>query len=87
MFFSSATRDERLKIVEVKDSGFDGISFRSPVGKQLAKSCEAKSLDSSGFKEFTRSSISLLIFGYEGLAFIEATLALALTFACFSSSF
>nr|GFB09494.1 hypothetical protein [Tanacetum cinerariifolium]GFB09496.1 hypothetical protein [Tanacetum cinerariifolium] len=40
----STTSDERLEILEVKVSSFDGISFRSP-GKQLAKSCEAKSLD------------------------------------------
>ncbi|GKB67076.1 hypothetical protein Tco_0928488 [Tanacetum coccineum] len=56
---------------------FEGSSFSS-VGKQLAKSCEAKSLDSSGFKEVTRSSISWLMSGYEGLVFIETTLASAL---------
>nr|GEU63577.1 hypothetical protein [Tanacetum cinerariifolium] len=39
---------------------FEGSSFSS-VGKQLAKSREAKSLDSLGFKEFTRSSISWLM--------------------------
>nr|GFB24841.1 hypothetical protein [Tanacetum cinerariifolium] len=47
-------KDKRLEIVEVKVSNVDGISFRSPVGKQLAKSCEAKSLDSLGFREVTR---------------------------------
>ncbi|GJV59318.1 hypothetical protein Tco_1465418 [Tanacetum coccineum] len=59
----------------------------SSVGKQLAKSCEAKSLDSLGFKEVTRSSISWLMSRYEGLAFIEATSASAFAFACSSSSF
>ncbi|GJW81064.1 hypothetical protein Tco_0145039 [Tanacetum coccineum] len=59
-------------------------SFFSSVGKQLAKSCEAKSFDSLGFKEVTRSSVSGLISGYKGLAFSEATYSPALAF--FSSS-
>nr|GEV73510.1 autophagy-related protein 8f-like [Tanacetum cinerariifolium] len=106
------SKDERLKIVEVKVSSFVGISFKSlgssisisltcscsalispdnsvifevssfrSVGKQLAKSCEAKSLDSFGFKEFTRSSVRWLMSGYEGLAFIEKTFASASAFA------
>ncbi|GKD91338.1 hypothetical protein Tco_1366845 [Tanacetum coccineum] len=57
----------------------------SSVGKQLANLYEAKSLDSSGSREVTRSLVSWLMSGYEGLAFIEATSALALTFACSSS--
>ncbi|GJV19839.1 hypothetical protein Tco_1368859 [Tanacetum coccineum] len=65
---------------------FYGSSFSSVV-KQLAKSYEAKSLDSLGFKEVTRSSISWLMSRYEGLAFIEATSASAFAFACSNSSF
>ncbi|GKG21612.1 hypothetical protein Tco_0384207, partial [Tanacetum coccineum] len=65
---------------------FKGSSFSS-VGKKLAKSCEAKSLDSLRFKEVTKSSVSWLMSGYEGLDFIEATLASAFTFACSISSF
>ncbi|GKG52986.1 hypothetical protein Tco_0550098, partial [Tanacetum coccineum] len=59
---------------------FEGSSFSS-VGKQLAKSCEAKSLDRC-FKEVTRISVNRLMFGYEGLAFSEATSASAFAFAC-----
>ncbi|GKE82082.1 hypothetical protein Tco_1552082 [Tanacetum coccineum] len=62
---------------------FKGSSFSSD-GKQLAKSCEAKSFDSSGFKEITTSSVSGLISRYKGLAFSEATYSPALAF--FSSS-
>ncbi|GJV96462.1 hypothetical protein Tco_1548039 [Tanacetum coccineum] len=65
---------------------FEGSSF-SLVGKQLAKSCEAKSLYSSGFKEVTRSLVSWLMSGYEGLAFIEATLVLAFAFDYSNSTF
>nr|GFA52088.1 hypothetical protein [Tanacetum cinerariifolium] len=45
---------------------FEGSSCSS-VGKQLAKSCEAQSLDSSSFKEVTRSSVSWLMSSYEGV--------------------
>ncbi|GKB55989.1 hypothetical protein Tco_0912175 [Tanacetum coccineum] len=65
---------------------FEGSSF-SLVGKQLAKSCEAKSLYSSGFKEVTRSLVSWLMSGYEGLAFIEATSVLAFAFDYSNSTF
>ncbi|GKD37253.1 hypothetical protein Tco_1257460 [Tanacetum coccineum] len=65
---------------------FEGSSFSS-VGKQLAKLCEAKSLESSGFKEVTRRLVSWLMFGYKDLAFSEATSALAFAFCCSSSSF
>ncbi|GKB08925.1 ribonuclease H-like domain-containing protein [Tanacetum coccineum] len=65
---------------------FEGSSFSS-VGKQLAKSCEAKSLDSLGFKEVTKSLVNWLMSGYEGLAFIEATLALAFAFDYSNSTF
>ncbi|GKG07884.1 hypothetical protein Tco_0333716, partial [Tanacetum coccineum] len=65
---------------------FKRSSFNS-VGKQLAQSCEAKILDNLGFKEVTRSSVSWLISGYEGLAFSEATSSLAFAFCCSSFSF
>ncbi|GJZ93200.1 hypothetical protein Tco_0665265 [Tanacetum coccineum] len=78
-FFSSLISLNNLVI-------FEGISF-SLVGKQLAKSCETKSLDSSGFKEVTKSLVSWLMSGYKGLAFMKATSALALAFAYSSSSF
>ncbi|GKC70790.1 hypothetical protein Tco_1116673 [Tanacetum coccineum] len=90
MFFSSATWDERLEIVEVKVSSFDAISYRSlvtldgssfsSVGKQLAKSCKAKSLAISGFREVTRRVVSWLMSGYEGLAFSDAASASAAAF-------
>nr|GEY11691.1 hypothetical protein [Tanacetum cinerariifolium] len=51
---------------------FEGSTFSS-VGKQLVKLCEAKSLDSSGFKEVIGILVSWLISGYEGLAFSKAT--------------
>nr|GEZ37303.1 hypothetical protein [Tanacetum cinerariifolium] len=51
-------KDERLETVEVNFS-----SFKSLLDPQLAKSCEAKSLDSSGFREVTRSPVSWLIDG------------------------
>ncbi|GKE20406.1 hypothetical protein Tco_1431918 [Tanacetum coccineum] len=98
--FKATTWDDRLEIVEVNDSSFVGISMRSPdnpviyegisfssVGKQLAKSCEAKSLDSSGFKELTKSLVSWLVSGYESLVFIETTSASALSFDFSSSCF
>ncbi|GJZ51046.1 hypothetical protein Tco_0605561 [Tanacetum coccineum] len=52
------------------DSGSEGLQFcwnlfqvpRS-VGKQLAKLCEAKSLESSGLREVTRRSVSWLMSG------------------------
>ncbi|GJS60343.1 hypothetical protein Tco_0655127, partial [Tanacetum coccineum] len=52
------SKDVGLDIVEVKVSSFVGISFKFLVGKQLAKLCEAKSLESSGFKEVTRRSVT-----------------------------
>ncbi|GKG15463.1 hypothetical protein Tco_0357786 [Tanacetum coccineum] len=58
---------------------FEGSSLSS-LGMELAKSCEAKSLDSSCFREVTRSSVSWLISGYEGLDLKEATSALAFAF-------
>ncbi|GKE90311.1 hypothetical protein Tco_1567786 [Tanacetum coccineum] len=100
MFFSLATWDVRLEIVEVKVSSFVGISFKFPdnsvnfeessfrsVGKQLAKLCEAKSLESSGFREVIRRVVSWLTSEYEGLAFSEAASASAVDFCCSSSSF
>ncbi|GJR00316.1 hypothetical protein Tco_0523300, partial [Tanacetum coccineum] len=81
MFFSSATWDVRLEIVEVKVSSFVRISFKSPVGKrvgkQLAKLYEAKSLESSGFKEVTKRLVGWLMSGNKGIAFSEATSASA----------
>ncbi|GJX20577.1 putative reverse transcriptase domain-containing protein [Tanacetum coccineum] len=65
---------------------FKGSSI-SLVGKQLAKSCEAKSLDNSGFKEVTRSLVSWLIFGYEGVAFSKATSSSSFNFFYSSFSF
>ncbi|GJU59871.1 hypothetical protein Tco_1237637 [Tanacetum coccineum] len=78
-FFSSLISPDNLMI-------FKG-SFFSSVRKQLANSCEAKRLDSLGFKEVTKSSVSWVMSGYEGLAFIEETSALAFAFAYSSSSF
>ncbi|GJU83380.1 hypothetical protein Tco_1285745 [Tanacetum coccineum] len=53
--------DIRLETMEVKVSYFvvifKGSSLRL-FGMELAKSCEAKSLDNSGVKEVTRSSVS-----------------------------
>nr|GEX39351.1 hypothetical protein [Tanacetum cinerariifolium] len=88
-----ATWDVRLEIVKVKVSSFVGISFKSlgeffsSVGKQLAKLCEAKSLESSVFIKVIKRVVSWLTFGYKGLAFSEATSASAVAFRCFSSSF
>ncbi|GKF98069.1 hypothetical protein Tco_0296852, partial [Tanacetum coccineum] len=76
---------------KTRDSGsennsvnFEGSSFSS-VGKQLAKLCEAKILESSGFKEVTRRLVSWLMSGYEGLAFSEVTSASVVAFYCSSS--
>ncbi|GKB27010.1 hypothetical protein Tco_0866411 [Tanacetum coccineum] len=44
---------------------FEGSSL-SLFGMELAKSCEAKRLESSGFKEVTRSSASGLSLGNHG---------------------
>ncbi|GKA85482.1 hypothetical protein Tco_0807136 [Tanacetum coccineum] len=81
--FSVITRGFDIKVCMLKGPG----SSFSSVGKQLAKSCEAKSLDSLGFKDATRSSVSWWMSGYEGLAFIEATSASTFAFPCSSSSF
>ncbi|GJY48054.1 hypothetical protein Tco_0438010 [Tanacetum coccineum] len=92
------SKDVRLEIVEVEVSSFVGISFKSLgssisisltwlVGKQLAKLCEAKSLESSGFRKVTRRSVSLLMSGYECVAFSKATSASAFVFCCSNLSF
>nr|GEV55667.1 putative ribonuclease H-like domain-containing protein [Tanacetum cinerariifolium] len=64
----------------MKFSIFVGISFRSPVGKKLAKSCEAKSFENSGFKEDTKTLVSWLMSGYKCLDFSEVISALAFAF-------
>ncbi|GKG23606.1 hypothetical protein Tco_0391642, partial [Tanacetum coccineum] len=71
---------------EDNSMNFEGSSFSS-VGKQLSKLCEAKSLESSGFREVTKRVVSWLTSRYKGLAFSEETSASTCAFCCSSTSF
>ncbi|GKB01194.1 hypothetical protein Tco_0829238 [Tanacetum coccineum] len=67
-------RDDRLEIVVSDDS-----SFVRSVGKKLAKLCEAKSLDSLGFKEVTKFVTLVKVLEYEGMVSLRQLLASALS--------